>query len=195
MYIQEKTSSGTNLIPLETQLLSERKIFIEGRIDAAAACSFARQTMYLNSQSRTLPIDVYINSEGGEIVSGMAIYDTIQSSPAPIRMFCIGSAYSMGAILFACGNYGRYMMPHSELMLHEPLLSSQISGNASSIRSISESLCDTRKKMNRLLAKHTGRTEQEVESATSYDHFMSAEECVNFGLCDEIKTFSQMIGG
>ena len=123
------------------------------------------------------------------------MYDVIQASKAPIRMFCIGRAYSMGAVLFACGNHGRYMLPHSELMLHEPLLGNRVGGNSSSIKSISESLLETKRKMNQILSKHTGKSEEEVEKATSYDHYYSPEESKDFGLCDQIVDFSVIMEG
>ena len=101
----------------------------------------------------------------------------------------------MGAVLFACGNHGRYMLPHSELMLHEPLLGNRVGGNSSSIKSISESLLETKRKMNQILSKHTGKSEEEVEKATSYDHYYSPEESKDFGLCDQIVDFSMIMEG
>lgn len=195
MNVQVKSSSGITLVPIESRLMANRKIFIEGEIDADTACDFVKKVMLLNSEDSKQPIDVLINSPGGEINSGMLMYDVIQASNAPIRMFCIGRAYSMGAVLFACGNHGRYMLPHGELMIHEPLLGNRVGGNSSSIKSISDSLLETKKKMNQLLAKHTGRTEEEVEKATGFDHYFSPEESVEFGLCDEIVGFDKIMEG
>ena len=175
MNVQVKSSNGITLVPLDSRLMAHRKIFIEGEIDAEAACAFVKKVMLLNAEDSQKPIDVLVNSAGGEINSGMLMYDVIQGSKAPIRMFCIGKAYSMGAVLFACGNHGRYMLPHGELMLHEPLLGNRVGGSSSSIKSISDSLMETKKKMNRLLAKHTGKTEEEVEEATGFDHYFSPE--------------------
>lgn len=193
MNIQVKTSGGITLVPLESKLLAQRKVFIEGEINQASACEFIKKIMLLTSEDNSTPIEVLINSPGGGITAGMLMYDVIQNSKCPIRMYCIGSAYSMGVVLFASGRHGRYILPNSELMLHEPLLSNQVGGNASSIRSISESLLETRKKMNGILAKHTGRTEEEIEKATSYDHYFSSEESLEFGLCDKIVTFSEIM--
>lgn len=195
MNVQVKSSNGITLVPMETRLLAERKVFIEGEINHNSACDFVKKIMLLCRENPTKPIDVLINSPGGEINSGMLMYDVIQASQAPIRMFCIGAAYSMGAVLFACGKNGRYMLPHSELMLHEPLLGNRVGGNASSIRSISDSLMDTRRKMNQLLAKHTGKTEKEIEEATSFDHYFSPEESIEFGLADEIIGFNMIMEG
>ncbi len=193
MNVQVKSSNGIALVPTESRLMAHRKIFIKGHIDANAACEFVEKIMLLNWEDSQKPIDVLINSEGGEIVEGMAIYDAIQGSKAPIRMFCIGKAYSMGAVLFSCGNHGRYMLPHGELMLHEPLLGGRIGENSSSIKSISDSLLETKKKMNKILAKHTGKSEKAIEKASNHDHYFSPEESVAFGLCDEIIDFSRIM--
>ena len=195
MNVQVKSSNGITLVPVDSRLMADRKVFIEGEIDADSACTFVKKIMYLNGEDSSKPIDVLINSPGGEINSGMLMYDVIQSSKAPIRMFCIGRAYSMGAVLFASGNHGRYMLPHGELMIHEPLLGNRVSGNSSSIKSISDSLLETKRKMNQILAKHTGKTEEEVEQATSFDHYLTPEESIQFGLCDEIVDFGKIMEG
>jgi len=195
MNVLVKSSNGITVVPAESRLLSQRKVFIEGEINAESACEFVRKIMLLNAEDAEKPIDVLINSPGGEINSGLAMYDVIQASKAPIRIFCVGRAYSMGAVLFACGNHGRYMLPNSELMLHEPLISNRIGGSTSSIKSISDSMQETKKKMNRILAKHTGKSEEEVEQATGYDHYFRAEESVEFGLCDQIADFSMIMEG
>lgn len=193
MNVQVKSSNGITLVPIESRLMASRKIFIEGEIDTDTACDFIKKVMLLNSEDSQKPIDVLINSPGGEINSGMLMYDVIQASKTPIRMFCIGKAYSMGAVLFACGNHGRYMLPHGELMIHEPLLGGRVGGNSSSIKSISDSLLETKKKINKILAKHTGKSERAIEKASNYDHYFSPEESVAFGLCDEIIDFSRIM--
>ena len=193
MNVLVKSSSGITQVSADSKLLSQRKVFIEGEISSESACEFIKKILILNEEDTDKPIDVLINSPGGEINSGMAIYDVIQASKAPIRMFCIGRAYSMGAVLFSSGNHGRYMLPHSELMLHEPLLGNLVSGNSSSIQSISESLLETKRRMNQILARHTGKSEEEVEKATSYDHYYSPEESREFGLCDEIVDFNKIM--
>lgn len=195
MNVQVKSSNGITLVPVESRLMAERKIFIEGEINADAACEFVKKVLLLNSEDRQSPIDVLINSPGGEINSGLLMYDVIQASRAPIRMFCIGKAYSMAAVLFASGNHGRYILPHGELMVHEPLLGNRVGGNSSSIKSISDSLLETKKKMNRILARHTGKSEEEVERAAGFDHYFSPEESVAFGLCDKIVGFDMIMEG
>lgn len=191
--VQQKSSNGITLVPIDTKLIESREVFIEGEINSETACDFVKKIMYLNTQDSEKPINVMINSPGGEINSGLLMYDVIQSSKAPIKMFCMGMAYSMGAVLFACGNHGRYMLPHSELMLHEPLLGGKVGGNSSSLKSISDSLIATKEKLNKILSKHTGKTEEEIEEATSFDHYFSPEESIEFGLCDEIVSFDKIM--
>ena len=193
MNVQIKSSNGITLVPIESRLMADRKIFIEGEISPDSACEFVKKVMFLNKEDSRKYIDVLINSIGGDVNSGMLIYDVIQSSKAPIRTFCIGKAYSMGAVLFASGNHGRYMLPHGELMIHEPLLGNRVNGNSSSIKSISDSLLETKNKINQILTKHTGRSLKEVEKATSFDHYFSPEESLEFGLCDKIVNLFDMI--
>ena len=192
MDIQVKSSSGIALIPADTRLLAQRKVFIEGEIDSRSACEFAKKIMILEGEDSKKPIDVFVNSTGGEVISGFLMYDIIQSAKVPIRMYCLGTAYSMAAVLVACGNHGRYILPHGEMMIHEPLLGNRVGGSTSSIRSISDSLMETKYKLIRVLAKHTGKTEEEVEKATGFDNYMTPEECVEFGLCDKIITFDMI---
>lgn len=164
MNVQVKSSNGITIVPMDTRLLADRKIFVEGEINQEKACTFVKQVLLLCKEDESKAIDVLIQNPGGEISSGLLMYDCIQSCKTPIRMFCMGTPYSMGALLFASGNHGRYLLPHSELMLHEPLLGSRVGGNASSIRSISDSLMETRNKMNQILANHTGKTIKEIET-------------------------------
>ena len=192
MNVLIKSSNGITQVSADSRLLSQRKVFIEGEITEETACEFVKKIMILNGEDSSAPIDILINSPGGEINSGMLMYDVIQASKAPIRMFCLGKAYSMAAVLFACGNHGRYMLPHGELMIHEPLLGSRVCGNSSSIKSISDILLETKRKMNQILAKHTGKSEEEVEKATGFDHYFSPEESVSFGLADEIVNFDRI---
>lgn len=190
-----KSSSGIQTVSIESKLMSEhRRLFITGEINADSAMDFFKQVMILNLEDDKAPISVFINSPGGEIDNGLLIYDCLVGSKAPIRTFCSGCAYSMGAVLFICGQE-RFMFPHSKLMLHEPLLGGKIGGNASSIKSISESLLETKTMMNRLLAFHTGKTEAEMDELTSFDHYFSAEEAVEMGLADGIKSFKEMMEG
>lgn len=193
MNILVKSSNGITQVSADSKLLSQRKVFVEGEINAESACEFVKKIMLLNAEDSNKPIDVLINSPGGCINSGMLMYDVIQASKALIRTWCIGRAYSMGAILLCCSNHGRYILPHGEVMIHEPLLGNRVGGNSSSIKSISESLLETKRKMNQILAKHTGQSEQAVEEATSFDHYFDPEESLKFGLVDEIVDFGKLM--
>ena len=131
MYSLMKGSNGITLVPVETRLMSHRKIFIEGEIAQNAACEFVKEVTLLNLEDAASPIDVLIDPPGGEARAGLMMYDAIQASSAPIRLFCIGRAYSMAAVLLASGVNGRYILPHAEVMIHEPLLGRRVNGNSS----------------------------------------------------------------
>lgn len=193
--VQVKSVNGITLVPLETKLLEHRKIFIEGEITEKTACEFAGKIMLLVNEDSEKAIDVLIHSQGGEIIAGLMIYDIMQSCETPMRMYCLGKAYSMAAVLFASGRFGRYMLPNSEIMLHEPTLGNRVGGNSSTIKSISESLMETKQKINRILAKHTGKTEQEIETASAYDHYFSCEESIAFGLADKSVGIMEILNG
>ena len=186
-----KNNNGVTQVPLQAKFLGKRCVSISGEINEESAVDLTDKILDLNLESNE-PITVLINSNGGEINSGLLMYDAIVGSKAPIRMICRGKAYSMGAVLFACAKE-RYMLPNSELMLHQPMLGGKVSGNASSIKSISDSMLETKKKINKLLSKHTKKTEEEIDEATSFDHYFSPEESIEFNLCDEIIEFSKVI--
>ena len=189
----QRTASGINVIPLDTFNCDRRTLCIQGEITQESAFGFALTAAYLNGLSETEPITVYINSPGGSIDAGLLMYDVIQTSPAPIRLVVLGAAYSMAALLFASGLHGRYLLPNSKLMLHEPLLGCPIEGNTSSIKTISDDLLATRDKLNAILAKHTGKTRKQIEEVTKYDHYFTADESVTFGLADEVITFDRLV--
>ena len=186
-----KTNCGISQVSLETKFFDKRCININGAITDALALDFTDKILELNLESDQ-PITILINSLGGEINSGLLMYDAIVGSKAPIRMICRGRAYSMGAILFACANE-RYMLPNSELMLHQPILGGHVAGNASSIKSISDSMLETKRKLNGLLSKHTGKTEEEIDIATSFDHYFLPDEAIGFNLCDKVIDFAKVI--
>lgn len=194
MLTQVKSSNGITVVHSQTILFDEkRQIYVFGEINSETACEFAHEIMFLNNRDNKSPINVFINSNGGEINAGLLMLDAMDS-PAPIHTYCLGTAYSMAAILFAAGKE-RFILPHSELMLHEPLLKNGVGGNASSIRSISESITATEEKINDILCALTHKSKEEIEQATSYDHFFSAEEAVSFGLADKIITFGEIMEG
>ena len=184
-----KSSNGISLAPIESRLLSDRKLFIEGEITAASACEFVRAIMLLVKEDADKPIDIYINSPGGEVNAGLLIYDTLKGVKTEINLHCIGMAASMAAIILAGGKKGhRFILRHSRTMIHEPLISGGVGGSATSIKRTEESIMETKRISVELLASDTGKTRKEVEAAISFDNYMNAEESIAFGLCDTIET-------
>ena len=184
--IEVESNQATREVSLNTRHLMNRCIFLTGSIDAETANAFLSQLLYLEQES-TDPITIYINSPGGETNAGLMIYDAIQGSDLQISMICTGLAASMAAIILAGGQKGRrYIMRHSKVMIHEPIIANGVAGSATSIKNISESILETRKVLNGILAEHTGKKIKEINVATSFDNFMNAEEAINFGLCDSI---------
>lgn len=192
MNVLYKTSNGVTQVSMDAKHLGNRIIKIRGEITEEAANDFADKLLELNMESEDEWITLLITSSGGEVNSGLMMYDAIVGSKAPVRAVCMGKAYSMGAVLFACAKE-RVMLPNSELMLHQPLLGGRVSGNASSIKSISDSLLETKKKLNNLLAAHTGKTAEALDEATSYDHYFSPTEAIAFGLCERQISFADVI--
>lgn len=190
--IEVENAHGIREIALTTRHLANRKVFLTGDIDSALANSFLSQIMYLEEEG-TEPITIYINSPGGEVNAGLMIYDAIQSCTFPINMICTGMAASMAAIILAGGQKGRrYILKHSKVMIHEPLISNGVGGSATSIKNISDSILETRSIVNSLLAEHTGKTIEEINTATRFDNYMNAEEATAFGICDQITTSLNM---
>ena len=195
MHYMERGCNSITTMTLDTKLGESRMLFIEEEIDARTANEFRKQMLILNRESTTEPITVCINSPGGEITQGLQMYDIIRGSIAPVVLVCTGQACSMAAILLASGKpeHGRYIFPNSTVMIHEPLIRGGLGGKTSSIKSISDSLLETRRKLNGILAKHTGHTVEEIDEATSYDHYFTAEEAVEYGLCDGIVDFGFLV--
>ncbi len=188
-----RNRNGLETISIEASLRSKRILFITNEINDEAALEFTKQILYLLRESMDSPITLVINSPGGSIDAGMLMYDIICKSPAPIKMYCIGKAFSMAAILFASGSHGRYILPHSKIMLHEPLIPFGIGGKTTTIQTISDSLLKTKQDMEAILALHTGRTPEEIAEITKTDHYFTAQEAVDFGLADAVKDFSAML--
>lgn len=184
-----KSSNGISLAPIESRLLSDRKIFIEGEITASSACEFVKIIMLLVKEDAEKPIDIYINSPGGEVNAGLLIYDTLKGIKTEVNLHCIGMAASMAAIILAGGNKEhRYILRHSRMMIHEPLIAGGVGGSATSIKRTAESIMETKRISVELLAMDTGKSKDEVETAISFDNYMNAEEAIAFGLCDSIET-------
>ena len=180
-----KGARGSTVIPLDSELLSERVILIDDTITSQTAVDFYKSVRFLAKSDE--PIKVVICSGGGEVIAGQAIYDLMQGVKNEVHTYCIGRAASMAAVLLAAGTKGhRYILPHSEVMIHEVLIGGGVGGSATSISKISESINKTRDVMNGILAKHTGKTIEEINEATSFDNYMTAQQAVEFGICDKI---------
>lgn len=184
--IEVENAHGVREVSLDTRHLMNRRIFINGEINENTANDFLSQMLYLEQESSD-PITIYINSPGGSVNAGLVIYDCIQASEVEINIICAGTAASMAAIILAGGRKGhRFILPHSKVMIHEPLLAGGVGGSATSIKNISDSILETREIVNGILAKHTGKKIKEINKATSFDNYMNAKEAIAFGLCDEI---------
>lgn len=184
--IEVESNAGVREVSLLTRHLMKRSVFLTGEICMESAMSILSQLKFLAEESDE-EINLYINSGGGEVTAGLLIYDVIQQLKVPVNMYCTGIAASMAAVIFAGGQPGRrFILPHSKTMIHEPLISGGVGGSASSIKNISDSILETRKLLNGILVKHTGKTLKEVNKATSFDNYMNAEESIAFGLCDAV---------
>lgn len=180
------TSSGRSEVSLRGLNLSGRRIFLTGLIDAGMAERVIMELMWLQEASEN-PVTIYINSPGGEVNSGLAIYDALQDMKVPVNEVCTGLAASMASLLLAGGQKGRrFILPHSKVMIHEPYLSGGVGGSAGSVQNTAEEMLRTQKTFHEIMARHTGRTPEEIAAASDHDHFMSAEEAIEFGICDRI---------
>lgn len=185
--VEVESANGTREVSLYTRQLMNRNVFIQGEINAELANNIMTQLMYLAKESDE-EINIFINSNGGEVTSGLLIYDLIREIKTPVNMYCTGMAASMAAVLLAGGQKGRrFILPHSKTMIHEPLIAGGVGGSASSIKTISTSILETKDIISGIWAKHTGKTIEEINEATAFDNYMNAEESVKFGLCDAIK--------
>ena len=183
--VVEQTSRGERSYDIYSRLLKERVIFIVGPIEDHMANLIVAQLLFLESENPDKDISVYINSPGGSVTAGMAIYDTMQFIKPEISTLCIGQAASMGAFLLAGGSKGkRYGLPHSRVMIHQPLGGFQ--GQATDIDIHAREILKIRDQLNRLLAHHTGQSIETIDNDTERDNFMSAPEAVEYGLIDEV---------
>lgn len=193
MLVQIKSAKGMDTIPIETKLLYNRDIYIVGEITDELVVDIEKQLLYLLRENEKEPIRIWINSQGGAIVSGLVLYDILTSIETPIITIGAGPVYSMGAFLLATAGRKRYVFPNTELMLHEPLISGGVEELCSYIKSISDSLFDSKKKINEILAKHTGKTIEEIDKVTLKDTHFSANDALRFGLVDKIITMDEVL--
>lgn len=186
--IEEESCNGTREVALRTKHFTNGKLFLTGEVTEEMANNFVSELLYLVEKGE--PVDIYINSPGGSVNAGLVIYDVLQAcvDKLEINMYCIGMAASMGAVILAGGQKGRrFILPHSKVMIHEPLIAGGMGGSATSIKKTADSILETKAITNGILAKHTGKSIEEIDEATSFDNFMNANEAIEFGICDEVR--------
>lgn len=180
----EKTHNGERVYDIYSRLLKDRIIFIGGEIDDDLANAVISELLFLDSQSND-EISIYINSPGGSITAGMAIYDTMNFVKSSISTICVGMAASMASVLLACGDKGkRYTLPNSEVMIHQPL--GGVNGQATEIKIVADRILYLRGKLNKLLADKTGQNIKKIEKDTERDYYLTANEALDYGLVDKI---------
>ena len=181
----ERTSRGERSYDIFSRLLMDRIIFLGSGIDDNVANIIVAQLLFLDAEDPERDIFMYINSPGGGVYAGMAIYDTMQHLRAPVSTFCVGMAASMGAVLLAAGAQGkRSALPNSRIMIHQPSGGSQ--GTASDIEIAAKEILHIRERLNQLIAKHTGQSVETIEEDADRDRFMSPEDAVGYGLIDQV---------
>lgn len=183
----EKTQNGERAYDIYSRLLEERIIMVDGPIDAHTASIVTAQLLFLESKSSKEDITMYINSPGGSVTDGLAIYDTMQYISCDVSTIVTGMAASMGSVLLAAGAAGkRYALPNAQVMIHQPLISGGLSGQCTDIKIHADNLVKTRERLEAILAKHANADPDVVHSACERDNYLTAEEAVNFGLIDRI---------
>ena len=184
-YVIEETGRGERGFDIYSRLLRDRIIFLGSAIDDSVANVVVAQLLFLERENPDADISLYINSPGGSVTAGMAIYDTMNYVRCPVRTVCVGMAASMGAFLLMAGEKGKRMaLPNSEIMIHQPSGGAQ--GQATDVRIQAEWLLKTKQKMNRLMSEMTGNPIEQLELDVERDHFMNAQEALEYGIIDEI---------
>ncbi len=188
--VVEQTGRGERSYDIFSRLLKERIIFLGTEINDAVSNLVIAQLLFLQSDDAEKDISIYINSPGGVVTSGMAIYDTMQFLKCPITTYCVGQAASMAAVLLAAGAKGkRFALPNSRIMIHQPMGGAQ--GQASDIGIQAKEILRMKQRLNEILASHTGQKVSTIENDTDRDNFMTAEEAVKYGLVDEVVAHKQ----
>ena len=186
-YVVEQTNRGERSYDIFSRLLNDRIVFLGEEVNATTASLVVAQLLYLEAQDPDKDIQFYINSPGGSVTDGMAIYDTMQYIKCDVSTICIGMAASMGAFLLSSGTKGkRIALPNAEIMIHQP--SGGTRGQASDIKIQAEWMLKTREKLNRILSANTGKPIEQIAIDTERDNFMSAQEAVEYGLIDKVLT-------
>ena len=186
-YVVEQTSRGERNYDIYSRLLKDRIIFLSDEVNDVTASLVVAQLLFLESEDPNKDIHLYINSPGGSVTAGMAIYDTMQYIKCDVETICIGMAASMGAFLLAGGAKGkRFALPNAEVMIHQPLGGAK--GQATEIQIAAEHILKTKKKLNEMLAANTGKSYEEIARDTERDNYMTAEEAKEYGLIDSVIT-------
>lgn len=187
-YVIEQTSRGERSYDIFSRLLSDRIVFLGEEVSDTSASLIIAQMLFLEAQDPDKDIQLYINSPGGSVTAGFAIYDTMQYIKCDVSTICVGLAASFGAFLLAGGTHGKRMaLANSEIMIHQPAIHGNgIQGQASDIRIMSDHIQRNKQRLNRILAENTGRTIEEIERDTDRDNFMSADEALAYGLIDSV---------
>ena len=184
-YVVEQTGKGERTYDIYSRLLLDRIVFISGEVNDDMANAVCAQLLFLQSQDPKKEISIYVNSPGGSVTAGLAIYDTMQFVKCPVATYCIGQAASMGAVLLTAGAKGRrFSLPNARIMIHQPWGGAE--GKASDIEITAREILRLKARLNEILARHSGRKIEDVERDTDRDHFMSAEEAREWGLIDEV---------
>ena len=184
-YVIEQTGHGERSYDIFSRLLNDRIIMLTGEVDDAMASVVVAQLLYLGGEEREKDISVYINSPGGSLTSGIAIYDTMQYSRCDVSTICMGMAASMGAFLLSAGTKGkRFALPNSDSMIHQPSGGAQ--GQATDINIHAQHILDIKKRLNEILAKNTGQPLEVIERDTERDNFMTAQQAMEYGLVDKV---------
>jgi len=186
-YVIEQTSRGERSYDIYSRLLKERIIFLSEEVNDTTASLIVAQMLFLESEDPNKDINFYINSPGGSVTAGMAIYDTMRYIKCDVSTICVGLAASMGAFLLAGGTKGkRFALPNAEVMIHQP--SGGARGQATDIKIIADNIIRTKRKLNEILAQNTGKPIEVIEVDTERDYYMTAEEAKDYGIIDEILT-------
>ena len=186
-YVVEQTSRGERSYDIFSRLLNDRIIMLSEEVNDATASLVVAQLLYLESQDPEKDISLYINSPGGSVSAGLAIYDTMQYIKCDVSTICIGLAASMGAFLLSSGAKGkRLALPNAEIMIHQPLISGGLQGQATDIKIRTENLLKTKERLNRILSENTGKSYEQICLDTDRDNFMSADEAQAYGLVDKV---------
>ena len=185
----EQSGRGERAFDIYSRLLKERIIFLVGPVDDHTANLVVAQLLFLESENPDKDIYFYINSPGGSVTAGMSIYDTMKFIKPDVQTLCLGQAASMGAFLLSAGTKGkRFALPNSRVMIHQPLISGGLGGQASDIEIHARELLKLTEKLNQMLAEHTGKSLEQIERDTDRDNFMSAQEAADYGLIDKVIT-------